>query len=247
MSTVPADYTARGALRLSFHFWIAAIMFAYVFCGFTLAAIERYVMGDTRPMPPVVHFHGVIYMTWMTLLMVQTFLINVRSVALHRSLGMFGIAVATGVVFAGGIITLLAMHTSSPSTPFFRDLMYLSVGAIVGFALLFTLAIRHTRDAVNHRLLILFATIPLLPPGINRTYQVVFQLDYLPLVPTYTTMALLAAALIVNDWRTNGKLSFASKVGGAYVFGEQLLHWPISQSAVFADLAQWLGSLVYYR
>lgn len=246
MSTVPADYAVRRT-RVSYCFWIALIMFAYVFGGFTLAAIDRFVKGDTRPMPPVVHFHGVIFMSWMTLLMVQTWLINVKNVALHRSLGTFGIAVGTGVVFAGGIITLLAMHTANPDGPFFRDLMYLSVGAIVGFAFLFALAIRNVRNPLNHRLLILFATIPLLPPGINRTYQVALQLDYLPVVATYLTMVALAAALIVHDWRANGKLSFASKVGGAYVFGEQLLHVPISQSAAFASLAEWLGGLVYYR
>jgi hypothetical protein len=79
-------------------------------------------------------------------------------------------------------------------------------GIALGTAVLFTLAIRQTRNPANHRLLILFATIPLLPPGVNRTYQVLFQLDYLPVLATYLTMAAIAAALLVHDWRTNGRL-----------------------------------------
>ena len=247
MSSVPADYAARRALHLSFYFWVAFVMAAYVFGGFTLAAIERYVTHDPKTMPPVVHLHGVVFISWMTLLVVQTWLINVKNVALHRSLGTFGIALGTAVLFAGSIITLLGMSTGNRNGPFYNDLMYLSVAALLGFGLLFTLAIRNVRNPVNHRLLILFATIPLLPPGINRTYQVVFQLGYLPVLATYLTMAAMAAALIAYDWRTNGKLSFASKVGGAYVFGQELLHVPISQSAAFSDLTLWLASLMYYR
>jgi hypothetical protein len=119
--------------------------------------------------------------------------------------------------------------------------------ALWGFTFLFILAIRQVRKPENHRRLILFATIPLLPPGINRTYQVVFQLDTLPVVATYLTMAALAAAIIVYDRRTLGRITTGSKIGGAVVFGQMLLHYPISGSQTFAEFAAWLGSLVYYR
>lgn len=222
-------------------------MAAYVFGGFSLAALQRYLTNDPTTMPPVVHLHGVTFIGWMTLLMAQTWLINVKNVALHRSLGTFGIALGTAVLFTGMLIAGLGMSSGSPSAPFYYDLFYLSLAALGGFGILFTLAMRHTRDPANHRLLILFATIPLLPPGINRTYQVLGQLDYLPVVATYLTMAAIAAALVIHDYRTNGKLSFASKIGGAIVFGQQLLHYPITRSETFAEVAGFLTSLVYYR
>jgi hypothetical protein len=125
--------------------------------------------------------------------------------------------------------------------------MYLSLAALGGFGVLFTLAIRQVRSPENHRRLILFATIPLLPPGINRTYQVLGQLDYLPVLATYLTMAAIATAIVVHDYRTNGKLTFASKIGAAIVFGQQLLHWPITRSETFAEVSSFLTSLVYYR
>jgi hypothetical protein len=112
--------------------------------------------------------------------------------------------------------------------------------------LLFTLAIRNVRNPDNHRRLILFATIPILPPGINRTYQVVFQLDWLPVVATYATMSAIAVAILAHEWRTSGKISTTSKIGAGFVFGQQLLHWPIVHSAAFADVARFLASLFYY-
>jgi hypothetical protein len=244
------ELVSRRSFRPSFYFWIAFVMAAYVFGGFSLAALQRYLTNDATTMPPVVHLHGIVFISWMTLLMVQTWLINVRNVALHRSLGTFGIALGMAVLFTGMLIVALAFSNRSngdPIQPVAYDLFFLSLAALGGFAVLFTLAIRHVRDPENHRRLVLFATIPLLPPGINRTYQVLGQLDYLPVLATYLTMAAIAAALIVHDYRENGRLSFASKVGGVIVFGQQLLHVPIARSDTFAELMSFLAGLVYYR
>jgi hypothetical protein len=247
MSTVASEHSIRASFRPSFYFWIALVMAFFIFGGFSLAALERYVTNDAKTMPPVVHLHGITFISWMTLLMVQTYLINVRNVALHRSLGTFGIALGTAVLFTGALITLLGMSNGNPSGPFYYDLMYLSVMALLGFGFLFTLAIRQVRKPENHRRLILLATIPLLPPGINRMYQVVFQLDYLPVLATYLTMAAIATAILVHDWRTTGRIGGASKIGAAVVFGQQLLHVPISKSDTFVELTGFLASLVYYR
>ncbi len=247
MSSVSAEIVSRRSFRPSFYFWIAFVMAVYVFGGFSLAALQRYLTNAPTTMPPVVHLHGVTFISWMTLLMVQTWLINVKNVALHRSLGTFGIALGTAVLLTGALIVALSMGSGSPTAPFYYDLNYLSLAALGGFGTLFTLAIRHVREPENHRRLILFAVIPLLPPGINRTYQVLGQLDYLPVLATYLTMAAMAAALVVHDYRTNGRLSFASKVGGAIVFGQQLLHVPITRSETFAEVVSFLTGLVYYR
>ena len=247
MSTVISANGIRAPLRPSFHFWIVLVMCFFVFGGFSLAAIERWVTHDPTPMPPVVHLHGITFISWMTLLFAQTCLINAKNVALHRSLGTFGIALGTAVLFTGALIWLLGMSTGDRSGPFFYDLMYLSVMALLGFGFLFTLAIRNVRRPENHRPLILFATIPILPPGINRMYQVLGQLEYLPLVATYLTMATIATAILVHEWRTTHAISHTSKIGAAVVYGQQLLHWPVSSSGWFADLTEFLSGLIYYR
>lgn len=247
MSTVASEYAVRRVFRPSFYFWLALAMAFFVFGGFSLAALQRYLTNDPTTMPPVVHLHGVTFISWMTLLVIQAYLINAKNVVLHRTLGTFGIALATAVLLTGGLITLLGMSRGDPNGPFYYDLMYLSVMALVGFGLLFTLAIRQARNPENHRRLILFATIPILPPGINRMYQVVFQLDYLPVLATYSTMALLATAILVHDWRTTRTINGASKIGAAFVFGQALLHGPIAHSGAFMKTAAFLSSLVYYR
>jgi len=246
MSSVTAEYVVRRSLRPSFYFWIAVVMALYVFGGFSLAALQRYLLADPRVRPAAVHLHGITFISWMTLLVVQSWLINVKNVALHRSLGTFGIALGTAVLCTGALITVVGMGGANPAAPFFYDLMYLSLMALAGFGVLFTLAMRSVRDPQNHRRLILFATIPLLPPGINRTYQVLGQLDYLPVLATYLTMVAIATAILIHDWRTNRRFTFASKIGGAIVFGQALLHLPITRSHAFAEVASFVQSLARY-
>ena len=129
MSTVASPHSVRRPAPPSFYFWVAFVMAFFVFGGFSLAALQRYLTNAPTQMPPVVHLHGVTSIGWMTLLMVQTYLINVKNVALHRSLGTFGIALGTAVLFTGGLITLLGMSNGICTTPSITTLMMVRHGA----------------------------------------------------------------------------------------------------------------------
>jgi len=238
---------ARTSFRPSFFFWLAAVMTLCVFGGFLLAALQRHAQGVPNQFPPVVHLHGVTFVAWMSLLMIQATLVGTGNVALHRRLGTFGVALGTMVFLVGALIWFLSMGISDFSGPFSRDLNYLALAALSGFGVLFAMAIRQTRQPDAHRRLVLFATIPLLPPGINRLYMVAFHLDYLPVLATYLTMAALALSIVVYDWRTLGKPSRASIIGASVVIGLQLLHWPVSRSDAFGRFQDLLAGLVYYR
>jgi hypothetical protein len=247
MAATLAAKAVRRPFRPSFFFWITAAMAFLVFGGFGLTYWQPMAAGNLVPLPPVVHLHGFLFSFWMLLLLTQSFLINVNRVALHRTLGTFGIAVAAGLLITGALITLLFGSVSSPAEPEYHDLMYLGLAALAGFGTLFSLAIRQVRRPDNHRRLILLATIPLLPPGINRLYMVSMGLTELPLLATYLTMDALAAAILLYDRRTLGRFSRASIVGAAVVLALQLLHVPIAGSEAFAGFSRFLTDLVYYR
>jgi hypothetical protein len=248
MATTMTAGAVRRGFRPSFFFWMTVAMACCVFSGFGLTYWVPMATGTLTTLPPIVHVHGLFYSAWMVLLVTQAALIGARNVTMHRTLGTFGIAIATGVLFTGLLITLMFGHaTPTTALPFYYDLMYLGFAAVLAFGALFTLAIRRRGVPEQHRLLILFATIPLLPPGINRLYQVTFSLNYLPVLATYLTMDALVAAILIHDWRTNRKLGNASLIGTAAVLALQLLHAPIVHSAAFANVCRVLTDLVYYR
>jgi hypothetical protein len=183
----------------------------------------------------------------MTLLVVQSILVNARNVRLHMSLGTFGIALGTGVFLMGSLITILSQGASNLNpSPLSNSLAYLSITAVVSFGVLFFLAIRYKGKPDIHKRLILFSTINLLPPGINRLYGVTFGID-LPLLATYLTLDALAIAMLIHDWRTRGRIGGASATGAAFVFIPQLLYPLLVNSSAFASFAYAVGELSGYR
>lgn len=163
------------------------------------------------------------------------------------SLGTFGIALGTGVFLMAALITVISQGLSNlDPSPIAYSLAYLSVTAVVSFGVLFALAIGNRRKPDVHRRLMLFSTINLLPPGINRLYGVSFGVD-LPLLATYLTLDVLAIAMLVNDWRTNGRITAASLTGAALVFLPQLLYPLLVDSAAFASFVYAIGEMSGYR
>jgi len=253
--TVSAPDTAtlsgvRRTSRLSFHFGITVVLSFFVFAGFGMTYWFPMASGTLRPAPPVVHVHGWVLSAWMILLMTQSWLVNARNMALHRSLGMFGIALATAVLFMSTIITLLGLKggvSRGAPAPDFLDAMYLSFMAILGFGTLFTLAMRHTRRPEVHRRLILFSILPLMPPGVNRFYMVPFGLTTIPVWPMYLTLDAIAAAILIQEWRSAGRIGRYSLIGAGWLLLQQALHMPVAHSDWFVEFCHFVASLVRYR
>ena len=244
-AAIPA--ATRASFRFSFFLCMTVVMTLFIFSGFGLTYWIPIASGSLAPLPPVVHLHGAFFFSWMTLLVVQSILVSTRNVRLHMSLGTFGIALGTGVFLMGLLITILSQGASNLNpSPLSNSLAYLSITAVVSFGVLFFLAIRNKGTPDIHKRLMLFSTINLLPPGINRLYGVTFGID-LPLLATYLTLDALAIAMLIHDWRTHGRIGGASATGAAFVFVPQLLYPLLVNSSAFAGFAYAIGELSGYR
>lgn len=72
--TVPvAAATPKAArkFRPSFFFWMTLAMAFFVFGGFGMTYLLPMSGGTFPPAPPIVHLHGLIFFSWMILLVVQ--------------------------------------------------------------------------------------------------------------------------------------------------------------------------------
>jgi len=255
MATISANKPPTGAVRKgfmpSFPLWMVLAMCFFVFAGFGMSYLYPTAIGARSGDPPIVHLHGLAYFAWMILLLVQALLVNVKKVKLHSSLGTFGIAVATLVVFMGAVITIIAASGELGKMAMVdhdtAGVFYLSVVAPPSFALLFAMAIRAVRKPADHRSLILLATISVLMPGINRTYSYGLGVAGTPFLATYMTMNAILAAILWHHWRANGSISRNVWIGAAIIVLPQPFISLVSSSDAFADFIQYLGSLVYYR
>ena len=245
-SALKADTQHTATFRPSFFFWMTLLMAFFVFSGFGMTYWYPMASGTFPPAPPVVHLHGMVYSLWMILLVVQAGLVNVRNISLHRSLGMFGIALATAVIFMGALITLLGSR-GNPDGINYNNGIYLGIMAVVGFALFFTLAIRNIRKPEIHRRLILFAMLPILPPGIHRLYMIPLGLQSFPVMAMYLTLDAMAAAIVYHEWRNTKSISRYTWFGVIWLVIQQLLHATVVQTDAMNELFQQIAALVYYR
>jgi hypothetical protein len=247
-SVASAVSDAHRAFKPSFFFWMTVLMAFFVFTGFGMTYLFPLARGTFPPAPPIVHLHGLVFFSWMILLIVQAGLVSSGNVALHRSLGTWGIAHAVLILYTGALIQLLGIARSigrGGTGPF--DAGFLGLMAVLGFALLFTLAIRNVRKPDVHKRLILFAMLPILPPGVNRFYQVPFGLDYIPVLPLYVTLDAMALAVLVHEWRSTGKIGKYSMIGAGWIFVQSAVHVPVVHSEWFLEAVRFVAGLIRYR
>jgi hypothetical protein len=244
--TVPTSGRARR-FQPSFFFWLALAMCFFVFAGFGLHSLLPALRGEFPPSPPIVHLHGLVFVSWMLLLLVQTVLASSANLKLHRSLGTWGIAHAAVIMLLGLSMQLIASQRGwAAGRPAGTDGLYLGLLAVVGFCGMFTVAIRaRQRQPQVHKRMVMYA---MLPPGVNRFWANALGID--DPVPTfwlYLTLWSMAAALLVQERRQTGAIGKWSIAGAAWIVVQGAVHEVVVGTAWFDDLSGAILSLVHYR
>ncbi|KRA84309.1 hypothetical protein [Altererythrobacter sp. Root672] len=249
-SVAAATLTTVGSrFRPSFYFWMTLAMCLFVFAGFGLHSFLPALQGNFPPAPPIVHLHGVVFVTWMLLLLTQSALVCSGNVKLHRALGTWGIAQGTATILIGLMMQLIASGRGyAAGRPAGTDGLYLGLLAFLGFALMFALAIGNRTRPDVHRRMILFAMLPVIPPGVNRFWANALGLD--DPVPTfwlYLTLWSMAAAILLQERRTTGRIGALSLLGAGWIVAEGALHEAVVGSPGFERVAAAVLGLVHYR
>ena len=250
--TAPAIAAAPRAARRfrpSFAFWMTLVMALFVFGGFGMHSFVPALRGNFPPAPPVVHLHGVVFIAWMLLLVVQSALVSAGNVKLHRTLGTWGIAQGTATILIGLMMQLVASSRGYfAGRPAGTDGLYLGLLAFFGFALMFTLAIRNRSRPDIHRRMILFAMLPVIPPGVNRFWANALGLDDpIPTFWLYLTLWSMALAILIQERRATGRISGYSWFGAGWIFVEGAVHEIVVGSQGWGRVAAAILGVVHYR
>jgi hypothetical protein len=245
-----ATSASHERVQLSFFFWMAVAMAAVIYGGFGLSYFAPMAAGTLRPVAPVVHFHGVFYFSWMILLIAQTLLIGRGNVPMHRSMGMLGIMVATGLVIFGAIVTVLSTKTMMDSPAGMPDfgygLMWLSTFALVNFGVLFALAIRNIRNSDAHKRYILLATAAFIGAGVNRFISLALGLEadeFSPFWMIDVFVDVFVVAIVAYDVKTLGRPHPATITGAALILGSQILLPLVEHSGWWMNATHWMANL----
>ena len=195
------------------------VMVGVIWLGILMGFVPEMIRHEPN-FPVMVHVHGLVFVSWLLLLTVQTLLIRVRRIALHRTLGLLGAMIAGAMIVVGPVTAVVADYHHYGTKDYDPAFLSIQWGDILVFAPLATAAILLRDHPAAHKRLILLATIFISDAGFARWLGADFAFagngvlgQYLQL---YACDALLVTAFGIYDIVTRRRLHPAFVIGAAY-------------------------------
>jgi hypothetical protein len=123
--------------------------------------------------PSIIHLHAAVFAGWLAITIVQTTLVGIGNLRLHRTLGPIFVLYALAMC-AVGIETALASaragHRGIPGVEFpdVAGFLLLNINAALVFGVLVTLGWSARRRPQTHKRIMLLAIVNLMGPGVAR-------------------------------------------------------------------------------
>src|SRR5688572_20939254 len=153
-----AAAAARAGRRRErlFYTGMAVAFLATVFAGFARTYYLRPYFA-AQSLSPLLHLHGVVFSSWLVLLLVQTSLVAANRTRLHRRLGVAGAFVAALMVVLGCVTAVVRAKIAEvpPGTPSPLVFLTIPLGDMVVFAALVGAGFCFRRRAGAHKRLML--------------------------------------------------------------------------------------------
>src|ERR1700761_354709 len=165
---VPGIIDRNGLVDRSFYFFLSLVVAGIVVAGFS-QTVDRFLIHAAPPRPVLLWIHGAAFSGWVVFFILQSALVRVRKVSLHRTLGWFGAVLGALMVTLGTVIAVVMgrfdavqLHQSDAaflSVPFFD---------MAAFGTLLGLAIVWRGKPELHRRFLVLATCGLLDAAFGR-------------------------------------------------------------------------------
>ena len=217
---------------------MVALLLGTVFYGF---ARSYFLVGVFRaPLPnALIHIHGAAFTSWMLLLIVQTSLVRVRRIDIHRKLGLAGFGLACLMVILGLLAANDALARNFAPTPFDPKTFYaVPLGGMFMFSTLIFFAYRFRQNPAVHKRLILIATIAIMDAPLGRI-PLVNQSHLLSDLWQYGFLALI---VLYDLWSTR-KIYRTTIWASLFIIVAGELRIPIGSTSPWHAFATWAQTL----
>lgn len=212
-----AKTSVRRADGLLFPLIALAIVF-FVFAGFSRTYYLHSLFHQPAP-SRFLQFHAILMSGWILLLLVQSGLIWMRKVRLHRRLGIAGVCYAALIPIVGTIATFQAAAREVRAHSAFAasqlDVLSLELTQVMLFSVFVGLAIWLRKWPGIHKRLMLVATLCILPNVIVRI-SLVLPFEFLGTNQAIVLIwSVLVLGVVAVDWVRGGRLHPALGYGAS--------------------------------
>jgi hypothetical protein len=236
MSDVLLDADAKAGWRPTYFVSMALLVVFLAFGGFGITYLYPMAAGTFKGVRPAVHIHGIIFFAWTLIFLWQTSLVSVGNRALHRTVGMAGISLATAVVIIGLIVSMQTEGGMvAEGNALGYSISFVSISSIVAFGTMFALAIKNLSRLDYHKRWMLMATSAILAAPSNRIWSPFFE-GPTPAWAIFLTMGILPATCLIYDMRTRGRPHIVSLIGAAVIAYLYFGIWYISTTQLWRDI-----------
>jgi hypothetical protein len=234
--TYKSDQSKRRE-RLFYTGMAVAFVFT-VFAGFARTFYLRPYF-QTQPLIGLLVLHGIVFTSWIALLLTQTTLVATKRTRTHMRLGIAGGLLASLMIVIGTVTAILRAKGPS-SVPGVNPLSFLTIplGDMLVFASLVGTAFYFRRRADTHKRLMLLATIAILPAAVARLPFTFIQ-QYGPLA-FFGLSDLFIVPCLIYDIVTRGRPHRATVLGGALIVISHPLRLVIGSTHAWLVFATWL-------
>jgi hypothetical protein len=238
--TVSAAAVRTRRRTRRFYVGMAIAIAITVFVGFSHSYYLKSWYG-TRELSGLLHFHGLVFTTWVLFFVAQTTLVATGRTYLHRKMGVAGAVLAALVLTVGTTVAILRVRSGAASPiPGVPPLSFLAIPFfdMVVFGILVGSGLYLRRRLEAHKRLMTLAMIALLPAPIAR------MPFFLPLPPgplTFFGLAdLFIVALLIYDLIARRKVHPATIWGGLLVVASQPLRLMFAGTPAWLAFAGWI-------
>jgi hypothetical protein len=226
-----------------FYTGMAVAFMLTVFVGFARTYYLRPYFG-TPSLTPLLHLHGIVFTSWLVLLLTQTVLVAANRTDIHRRLGMIGAVVAALMLLIGTLTAIIRAKIVEvpPGAPSPLVFLTIPLGDMLVFAILVGAGFYYRRRADMHKRLMLLATISILPAATARLpfafIQQVGPLAFFGLADLFIVVCLL------YDLVSRRRLHRATVCGGLLIVVSHPLRLLIGSTQAWLAFATWLTQWV---
>ena len=210
---------------------MSVLMLVIVVVGFAQSYFLRGAVFAKLP-SLLVHLHGAVFSSWIILFVVQSSLVAVGNVRLHRKLGVLGAVIAGLMVVLGVLAPFGTLRRGAVLPSFFTPASFLigNVFGILVFGAYVAVAIWQRNNRKVHKRIMLIANCMLLPPALSRLAMVT---DHAPFLIIVIPLGIILA-LFVFDLFTWRKPLLVTVLGGFLFWASD----PVSDLLIKTPTAQ---------
>lgn len=209
---------------------MAMLMLGIVFTGFAKTYFLAGMMFAKLP-NRLVHVHGAVFVSWVCLLVVQTWLVAAHKTKWHRKLGVLALLFLPAMSVLGPL-TIIDFIRRAPNYDAPELLLAGDLETLALFVVLISWALLSRRDASSHKRLMILGTMAIMGPAIDRW-------NFGILITLGTILGLPFLVLAYDLWLLK-RVHRTTAVATALIAAVTLTILPFSKLAFWHQLVEWI-------